>query len=168
MKVFRIVLSMALMVMLASTIVQAAPPKIGQTMEGFTLKDKDGKAVDVSFTKKATVLSFWVSSCSLCKQELAILNKIGEEGNKDLDIIVVSTDFGGPAIVEYVLKKTGVEAKVPILYDDGLKVSSGQFGVTQFPFLVVLDQTGKVTFYLEGWHDDTEDRLRSEIKYRTK
>jgi peroxiredoxin len=169
MKVLRIVLSVALMLMLAVTVSQAAPPQVGQVMEGFTLNDKDGNPVDIQFTKKATILSFWVSSCALCKQELAVLNKLGEEyKGKDLDIIVVSTDFGGPEIVEYVLRKTKTEAKVPILYDKGLLVSGGQFGVAQFPFLIVLDKEGKVTWYLDGWHEDTEARLRSEIAYRIK
>jgi len=153
--------------LLAVPAVQADPLMIGTVAPTFTLLDMAGAEQEVNFDKKVNVISFWVSSCSLCKEELRILNELSEKyKGKDLNITLVSTDFGGARIVKAVMKQTQTEAKVPILFDKALKVARDQYGVSQFPFLYIVDGAGKVAFYMEGFQEDSEARLKHEIDFR--
>jgi len=165
------VVGLTLAVLLAgASFALAAPAQIGSQVQSFTLEDIEGKPYKVEFKKKVNVVSFWVSSCSLCKEELRVLNALGEKfkDNKDLSINVVSTDFGGPRMVKIVLAETGAVVKVPIVFDSTLAVARDKFGVTSFPALFIVDNTGKVDFFLEGYQEDTEARITSEIDWRLK
>lgn len=160
-----------LAVLLAGTsLAFAAPAQIGTQMQPFTLEDIESKPMTIELNKKVNLVSFWVSSCSLCKEELRVLNALGEKykGNKDIGITVVSTDFGGPRMVKIVLKESGGVVNVPIVFDKGLNVARDKFGVTSFPALFLLDKAGKIDFFMEGYQADSEARINSEIEWRLK
>lgn len=165
MKIFRAIVGLAVILMFAAN--AQALVKIGSMAAPFTLNGLDAKPFEVKFDKKVTVLSFWVSSCSLCVKELGILNELsGEIKGKDAQIVVVSTDFGGPNVVNYVINATGLEVKVPIVFDENLKTARESFGASQFPVLFVIEKGGKISFIHEGWQEDSEARIKSEIEYR--
>lgn len=165
MRIFRAIVGLAVILMFAAN--AQALVKVGSMAAPFTLNGLDGKPVDVKFDKKVTVVSFWVSSCALCVNELGTLNQLAEKFNgKDAQIVVVSTDFGGSAIVNIVIERTGLDIKAPIVFDEGMKISGAGFGATQFPVLFVVDKGGKISYLHEGWQDDSEARILSEIEYR--
>lgn len=169
MKIARMIVVAAALLLVVAPVSQAAGVKLGTVVAPFTLQDIDGKDHTETYDNKVNIVTFWVSSCSLCKEELKILNGLVDKyKGEDLGITVVSTDFGGPRVVKWVLDSTNTEPKVPILFDSNMKVARDEFGTVSFPHLFLLDKGGKVVFYIEGFEEDSEDRLISEINFRLK
>lgn len=156
--------------LVSASLAQAAPAvklQVGSKVTPFTLKDLDDNDHTVSFDKKINVISFWVSTCNLCKAELKTLNELADK-YKDVGFTVVSTDFGGARMVKYVLEETQTVNKIPMLIDQTAKVATTQYGVTRFPFLVIVSKEGNVLWYNDGWEEDSASRIASEIEYRNR
>jgi peroxiredoxin len=166
MKITRAVFSALGALLLTASMSQAAI-QVGSKIEPITLKDMDGKDVTIKFDKKVNVVSFWVSTCTLCKEELKTLNQLAEK-YKDASFNVVSTDFGGPRIVNAVLKMTETQNKIPIVFDQSSEVATRKYGITRFPFLMFVNKEGQVIWYNDGWEADAAQRISSELEYRLK
>lgn len=170
MKISRMAATALGVLLVSAALAQAAPVaklQVGSKIEPFTLNNIDGQETTIKFDKKVNVISFWVSTCSLCKEELNVINELSEK-YKDVGFTIVSTDFGGARIVKWVLEETKTETKVPILMDKTASIATKKYGITSFPFLVIVNKEGSVIWYTDGWVEDSAARIASEIEYRRK
>lgn len=169
MKLVRMAATALGILLVSASLAQAAPAKlqIGSKVEPFSLYDLEGKETQVKFDKKVNVVSFWVSTCNLCKAELKAINELSEKF-KDVAFTVVSTDFGGARMVNYVLQETQTVSKVPILMDKTATIATQKYGVTRFPFLVVVGAGGNIMWIHDGWEENSAAKITAEIEYRLK
>lgn len=166
MKLVRIAISTLGVLLMTSTLAHAMI-KLGDKIEPFKLPDLEGKETQLAFDKKVNVLSFWVSTCSLCKEELKTINEL-QGVYKDVGFNVVSTDFGGARIVKWVLNETKTETKVPILIDTQSEIATKKYGIVRFPTLVIMDKDGVIKWYNDGWEADSATRIKAEIEFLLK
>ncbi len=121
----------------------AAGQNIGSAAPQFTLKDIDGKNVNLNdYKDKVIILDFWATWCPPCRKEIpdfiALQNEYGKKG---LQIIGIAVDRGGIKSVKPFYKKMGINYQV--LISDG-KVDLKYGGIQAIPTTFVIDKNGKI------------------------
>ena len=121
-------------------------PRIGALAPDFTLKDLDGKTVQLArFRGKNPVfLNFWASWCPACRQETPENEKLHQLlGPKGLKLVSISIDKG-PGTLNNV-QKFMEEFKLsfnPLLDTKGDVMEL--YGVTAIPTTFLIDRKGKI------------------------
>jgi thiol:disulfide interchange protein DsbD len=115
------------------------------TTPDVAFKMLDGTAFDLKAAKgKVVILDFWATWCIPCKSEIPTFNELHKEYNKQgVDIIGISTDEEGAAIVKPYVKANGMRYRIAI----GDLDLAGRFGVTDaLPVTILVDRQGKIRF----------------------
>jgi thiol-disulfide isomerase/thioredoxin len=114
----------------------------------FILRTLDGKPTPLAPLKgKVLVLSFWATWCGPCRELEPQFIQIARayEGNPGVNFYAVNTDEDETLVAPFVAHE---KWNVPILFADGL---DDYFKVESLPTVVVLDQSGKITYRINGY-----------------
>ena len=133
--------------------------EIGDRAPEFSLRDINGKTVNLSdFKGKAVILNFFASWCPPCRQEvpdfIELERSYGDKGFAMVGIALVTAkdakDFSDKYGINY-----------PVLVDDG-RVSSIYGPIRSIPTTFVLDKNGKIVKFYIGFR--SKDVFEADIK----
>ncbi|MBP9733643.1 MAG: TlpA family protein disulfide reductase [Candidatus Omnitrophica bacterium] len=128
----------------------------------FKLKDLAGKTVRVSsFRDKSPVLlAFWATWCPYCMKQIANLNQLEDAfGPDELAVLAVNSREGRGKVLEYV-KQRGIRYRVLL---DAKGLVTEKYGVSGFPFMVLIDTNGNIAATDYGVTTRLVDKIRSII-----
>lgn len=112
--------------------------EIGKKLPDFTLKDLEGKDVNLrELEGKIVLINFWATWCPWCDKEMADLDKLDKE-NDDLIVIGVNVDEPKAQVENYV-RDGGYDFKVVL--DQGGQLAS-QYLVTGLPASYFVNEEG--------------------------
>ncbi len=130
--------------------------------------DKDGftgKRVNVADTGKVTVINFWGVWCPYCVQEMPLFDQIATEYYDSVSFIAIHTnehytgDEGGLNYVSTNYPYSDITFALDTPNDDCYTALGG---VGSWPYTLILDEDGIITYVKYGAF--TEDELRTEIE----
>jgi thiol-disulfide isomerase/thioredoxin len=127
-------------------------PAVGQPLLEFDGADFDGNPVGIRADGRPKVLLFIAHWCPHCQREVPVVQDwIDANGMPaGVDLISVATSID-PSLPNYPpdawLAREGWE--VPVIVDGGGRIAAG-YGLTAFPYWVVIDADGKVAARLTG------------------
>ncbi|MCX7835159.1 MAG: TlpA family protein disulfide reductase [bacterium] len=136
---------------------QEAAPKL-------VLTDLEGNSVslDTIYPKGPTVLDFWATWCTPCKEALPHLNEIYEKYHKDgLQVLAISVD--GTKTMDKVspfIINEGYSFKV---FMDPKSEALKAFGGKNIPHTVLVDRAGKIVLTKIGYLPGDEEVLEKKI-----
>jgi len=133
---------------------------LGKPAPDFTLKDLDGREVALKdFLGKTVLLNFWATWCAPCREQMPQIELLSRDF-KDKGLVVLGVNDN--ETVE-VAKKYFAEHQYSFgsVLDSG-KIMSGKYGVTGIPVVVLIDKTGVVRFFQQGYR--TEQDFPAEVK----
>jgi peroxiredoxin len=134
-------------------------PVIGTEAANFSLKDLDGKSVELKAMRgKVVLLDFWATWCPPCRVEMPHLEKLHREF-RDRGLLVVGINTEDAKTARSFMKKN--KYTFTTLIDGDLK-TSGAYGVDSLPTVFVIDREGKIASHCVG--AQSEEELREAIK----
>jgi len=108
-------------------------------------KDRGGNRVNLDELKgKIVVVSFWISWCAPCKNELAILENLQNKIGKDL-IRVVAVNIKDSRHSYTKMKNQLSKFNITLTHDKFGKISQ-KFGAESAPHLFIIGKDGKIIF----------------------
>jgi cytochrome c biogenesis protein CcmG/thiol:disulfide interchange protein DsbE len=125
---------------------EAAPPKEDPSRKpapGFSLKDADGRAVNLAdYRGKVVLLNFWATWCGPCKIEIPWFMEF-EQRYKDRGFAVlgVAMDDDGWEVVKPYVAKNKINYRILMGNDD---VAAKYGGVDSLPTTYIIDQNGRI------------------------
>lgn len=131
----------------------------GQPAPMFTLKDLDGKTVNISDFKGSVVLiNFWATWCPPCRGEMPSLQKLYAIMMDDPKFVMLGVLYkDDPVTAQKFAKETGIA--FPILIDENYGASS-LYGVTGVPETYIIDKKGILRKKIIGPDEfDTPDAI---------
>jgi thiol-disulfide isomerase/thioredoxin len=143
------------------------------TLENFALYDLDGQVWDYRRTHhgRLVLLDFFGSWCMPCRQAIPeLIDLQARYGAFGLDVVGIAYEQDGtPA--EQVQRLKGVRDRMGINYrvllgDMNTCPVKSQFGVSNFPTLVLLDEVGHILSVNQGLTSGKKQQLETEIKWR--
>lgn len=129
--------------------------------ESFTVKDKDGKIIDISELRgKVVFINFWASWCPPCRAEFPSIEKFYEKykNNNNIFFLTINMDEDLEKGKAYFEKE---KYTIPFLIPNG-NIPSEYFSGS-LPTTVVLDKKGKIRMKHEGMADYSKDSFYEEI-----
>lgn len=126
---------------------------VGMTIPTITGKDFDGNDITIGPDGKAKVILFVAHWCPHCQREVPLLKAHLDDNPMpdDVELLTVSTSVK-PGADNYPpqewLDSEGWSA--PVLADDEASSAARQFGLSAFPYFVVVDADGKVVARASG------------------
>ncbi|MCY0970113.1 TlpA family protein disulfide reductase [Chryseobacterium wangxinyae] len=129
--------------------------------ESFTVKDENGKIINVSGLKgKVVFINFWASWCPPCRAEFPSIQKFFEKykSRDELVFLTVNLDEDLNAGKMYLEKE---KFTVPFLFPNG-NIPKVYFNGS-LPTTVILDKTGKIRLHHAGMADYSKDSFYEEI-----
>jgi peroxiredoxin len=127
--------------------------KIGQKAPDFKLKTLNGKTVELSQSKKLTIVNFWATWCPPCREEMPEFQKAYEKYKDQANFMMInvtSTESDPSAVPEF-LRSNGFT--FPVLLDDGTEsptLVADQYGVVAIPTTYIVDPAGKIVYKRSG------------------
>ncbi len=133
----------------------------GKTAPGLTLKDLDGKTVDLKdYRGKAVLVNFWATWCAPCKIELPWLVKLREQyGPQGFEVLGVAADDAPKTEIANSAKQYGLS--YPVLVE-GLTVADKWGGLDSLPTSFFIGRDGKIEDVTIGLY--SRDELEANIK----
>jgi len=110
------------------------------------------------------LVEFWSVFCKSCLVEMPKIHGLYEKYKTDgLAVLSVNTDFFSDERILGTLKKAGVSLDYPILRDVRQEVSKA-FQVELLPVTVIIDRSGWIRLYQEGYRPGDEERFERVIR----
>jgi len=135
---------------------------IGRPAPDFTLRDLDGKEMQLASLKgKFVLLDFWATWCGPCQEAMPKLDLLSKEF-KDKDVMVLGIDAGeDEETVRTFIKKNRYQ--FPILLSLPGDKTIENYSVRAYPSMVLIDRKGIVADYRLGSREGTEETLRADF-----
>lgn len=145
---------------------EAAPDFVGKAAPLFRTADPDGNPVALEGLlreNRTVLLNFWGLRCASCIEEIPHLNEFHRKyEGAGLKILGVNVDgVAGPKVKEQ-MEKMGLKMLYPWIPDPEFKVIES-FRMSAAPLNVIINSSGMVTFYHEGFFEGDEAMLEAEI-----
>ncbi len=128
----------------------------------------DDKVVNLRSLKgKVVVLSFWATWCPPCRRDLPMLERLQHLfDGRDVEVIPVSVDQAGKAVVAPFLDRIGVRRLRPFLDPEGRvgarsAEDGSPFVLYGMPITYVIDRQGRPAGYITGEVDWTSQEALS-------
>jgi thiol-disulfide isomerase/thioredoxin len=94
------------------------------------------------FRGKVVLLNLWATWCGPCRQEMPTLDRLQARlGGVDFEVVALSIDRGGQAVVKSFFDEIGVQALA--IYVDASAEAGTQLGMIGVPTTLLLDRTGR-------------------------
>jgi thiol-disulfide isomerase/thioredoxin len=150
--------------------VELSPGKTAPLMQ---IERLDGKMVGLnSFRGKVVLLNFWATWCPPCLKELPLLDQLQQiVGPQQLEVVAVSIDQSGRAVVTGFMKRLRLERLRPYLDPKGqLAGPAGQdvsapFTLYGMPISYVIDRQSRIAGYITGAADWTSPDGLALLRY---
>ena len=125
----------------------------GDKAPSFTLPAvDDGQPVSDPWTEGTTVLSFFKSSCPVCKMVAPMLTKLAENGVR---VVVVGQDT--PQTITKFIEAEG--QRIPALSEPPPYSVSESFGLEAVPSIFLIGADGEIQQAIPGWNRDTWNEM---------
>ena len=134
--------------------------KPGEMAPAFSLKDTNGKTVNLSdFKGKLVLLDFWYAACKPCIKASFNLDKLQEDfASRGLVVLGMNTmDKAGK------IKRHSEKFKMnynSLLCSRDIKIA---YKINSYPSFYLIDETGKIVFSTSGYSSDLASELESAI-----
>lgn len=160
----RVLLTFAIIFAFVFTAFAQQTIKVGMTAPDFVVESTNGEVFDLQELKgKVVVITFWSTTCEICKTEIPNLNALTTE-YKDVVFLGMTTDQG-ERLTKFLDKKPfkfniiqnsfGIFLK----YADSDKAGNLKMG---FPANFIINQAGEIVLKSDGF--DQTDKIRTKIK----
>jgi peroxiredoxin len=117
----------------------------------FSLKDLNGNLIALKdFRGKPILLTFWLSYCSACQEDLPLLEKFSEGKRDQLIMLTVGIDGKNEKRMRRFVKEKKIT--LPILLDSKEEVARA-YGVRMVPTTFLINQDGLMVGMIVGQRD---------------
>ncbi|MBM3286944.1 MAG: TlpA family protein disulfide reductase [Candidatus Eisenbacteria bacterium] len=104
------------------------------------LSDKKGKVV---------LIDFWATWCGPCRKTIPELIELRNElGPWGLEVVGISLDQKGPAVVDPFVKRSGIN--YPVVVDSQGRYARLYGGVDAIPTFFLVDRSGRTAYQMTG------------------
>lgn len=135
---------------------------IGETAPDFTLKNRQGKNLNLTEQRGSIILlNFWASWCGPCRKEMPVLQTL-QDKYQDLGVSVwgVNVEQENQAGKDFL---KDLELSFSIFYDQSNTLSA-KYDVQAMPTTVIIDRDGIVRYVFRGYKDGYEKKYAKAIK----
>jgi thiol-disulfide isomerase/thioredoxin len=114
-----------------------------QAVPDLRFQDADGKPHQLSdFRGKVVLLNVWATWCAPCRKEMPALDRLQQAlGGPDFQVLALSIDNGGTAIVRRFYDEIGIKALG--IYVDPTTEATGKLRTVGIPTTILLDREGR-------------------------
>lgn len=134
--------------------------RIGEPLPAFKLTDIKGKKFNSEeLIGKIIVINLWFTSCKPCIMEMPELNKVYDKYKNNSNVVFVSITYNGTKDVKKFLKKH--KFNYPVVAS--AMETCNSFKVQGYPTNIIVDQSGKYSFFATGSFQGIEQVLEIEI-----
>lgn len=114
-----------------------------QAVADVQFQDDNGMPRALSdFRGKVVLLNVWATWCAPCRKEMPALDRLQQAlGGPDFQVIALSIDNGGPAVVRRFYDEIGIRALD--LYVDPTTEATGKLRTVGIPTTLLLDREGQ-------------------------
>ena len=147
---------------LSVSVTSAAAVQINTPAPDFSLKDLNGRTVNLSgFKGSAIVLNFWSTSCPPCVAELPSLNTLYRNlAGSGLAVFGIALDTSAAPVRELARRQ---HIEYPLLMDSSKEVYFDTYGLFGQPISVLIDRLGVVREKIVGQVDWASPEMRTKI-----
>jgi len=135
----------------------------GQKAPAFTLKDLDGRKVQLSdFSGKVVLLEFWATWCPPCRASIPDLVELDKKyKDQDFVLLAISVDEGVNVSDRLARFASDYGITYTVLVSDELTTSL--YDVRGIPVMFLLDREHVISRKFTGFHPDMVNELSKEI-----
>ncbi|GAB6062657.1 redoxin domain-containing protein [Deferrisoma palaeochoriense] len=135
-----------------------APAFAGKTLGGGEVRLADYVGNHV------VLLEFWSVFCKSCLEEMPHIEELQRRYGRDgLQVISVNTDVFSAARIQKTLDRAGLHPPYPVLLDVRQEVVKA-YNVEVLPVTVIIDRSGWIRLYQEGYRPGDESRFESVVR----
>ncbi|WP_210608184.1 peroxiredoxin family protein [Priestia flexa] len=123
----------------------------GDQAPPFTLKDTEGKSVQLSdFKGKKVILNFWATWCPPCKEEMPAMQQFHDKSGKEVHILAVNltSSEGSKQSVSNFLNENKLSFHV--LLDEKDEVATKAYRVMTIPTSYFINEKGEIVKRING------------------
>ncbi len=143
-----------------------SPGLLGKEAPSFEGKDLEGNPVTLARLRQdgtLILINFWGLRCRDCIREIPYLNAMHSKyGKSGLKILGVNVDGLSGAKVKEMMESGGIRIDYPSIPDPEFKMIDA-YRLAGAPLNVIIDPSGKVVSYHEGFLEGEEGKLEAEI-----
>lgn len=133
---------------------------VGKKIETFEVNDIDNRKISYeAFKDKIIVLNFYFTTCGPCIREMPELNQLVQQ-YKRKDVVFIAFALDKPEKIKNFLKKHNFEY-IQIPSSDAL---TQKFKISTWPTHVIINKKGIIKYYSQGFHENTINDLKSQLK----
>lgn len=135
---------------------------IGQTAPDFTLKNRQGKNLNLTEQRgKVMLVNFWASWCGPCRKEMPVLQNL-QDKYADLGVEVwgINVEQENQAGKDFL---ADLDLSFSIFFDQKNKLSA-TYQVEAMPTTVIIDRDGVVRYVFRGYKNGYEKKYAKAIK----
>lgn len=141
-----------------------APAAYSQTAPDFTLPDLNRQQISLSdYRGQVVVVDFWATWCGPCQVEMPHLQAIYDDlHERGVQVLAVSVDEARTAsrVKPHIMSRGFT---FPVLLDTSTEVVARYNPQMILPYVVVVDQSGKIVYRHSGYSAGDEVELRSVV-----